>query len=181
LNFYEILEVNHRASDDDIRKAFRRLARLYHPDVSTDPEAPDRFRLVYMAYDILQDRRKRALYDELQIMREAQERFSHEADVRAWQRHAARSANTYAEMSFDEFQDTFLSRLGFHSSQVFAFIMFFILLCIGCIGIMAGTHFLFAQGFNGHTLLGYMLLGFGAAFAYTAAKAIWDILQVWHR
>src|SRR5207253_1507370 len=117
--------------------------------------------LLYIAYDILQDKKKRLLYDELQILREAEERFSHEADVRAWQRRASRNANAYAEMTFDEFHDSFLSRLGFHSSQVFAFILFFILLCIGCMGIMAGGHFLFLQSFNGHFVLAIILLGFG--------------------
>jgi hypothetical protein len=179
LNFYQILEINQSASEDEVKRAFRRLARLYHPDINSDPEAPDRFRLVYMAYDILHDRKKRQLYDELQVLKEAEERFNHEADVRAWQRHAARSANTYAEMSYEEFNESFLSKLSFHSTQAFAFFLFFILLCIGCTGIMVGTHYLLYQKFNGHILFGALIWAFGFGFAYTAAKALWDILVRW--
>lgn len=181
MNFYQILEIDKRATEDEIRSAFRRLARIYHPDINDDPEAPDRFRLVYMAYDILHDRRKRALYDELQVMKEAESRFSHDADIRAWQRHAARSADTYAEMSYEQFDDTFLSKLGFHSSQIFAFTMFFLILCIGCIGIMVGTHYALNESFNGHLLFGILIWAFGLGFAYVAAKAIWEIFQTWRR
>lgn len=181
MDFYQILEISKRASEEDIRRAFRKLARQYHPDVSSDPDAQDRFRLVYMAYDILHDRKKRLLYDELQVMKEAEERFAHEADIRAWQKHAVRNASAYAEMSYQEFHETFFSRLQFHSSQVFAFIMFFVFLCVGSSGIMVGLRYLVYGNFEGHTILGYLLIAFGTGFAFTASKAIWDIMLTWRK
>jgi molecular chaperone DnaJ len=62
-DLYEILGVARDASAEDIRKAYRRLAREYHPDVNADPGAEQRFKEVAAAYEILSDRDKRARYD----------------------------------------------------------------------------------------------------------------------
>jgi molecular chaperone DnaJ len=62
-DLYEILGVARDASTDDIKKAYRRLAREFHPDVNDDPEAEQRFKEVAGAYEILSDPDKRARYD----------------------------------------------------------------------------------------------------------------------
>jgi preprotein translocase subunit Sec63 len=51
--YYEILGVGERASDQEIRRAFRRLALKYHPDVNGDAEAEERFKEIYEAYQAL--------------------------------------------------------------------------------------------------------------------------------
>jgi molecular chaperone DnaJ len=60
---YDLLGVERDASDDDIKRSFRRLARELHPDVSGEPDAADRFREVAEAYEILSDADMRARYD----------------------------------------------------------------------------------------------------------------------
>jgi curved DNA-binding protein len=64
-NLYETLGVKRDASADDIRKAYRKLARKHHPDVNPDSKiSEDRFKAVSAAYEILSDDKKRAAYDE---------------------------------------------------------------------------------------------------------------------
>jgi molecular chaperone DnaJ len=60
---YELLGVDRDADADAVKKAYRRLARQYHPDVNPDPEAQDRFKEISRAYEILSDPQKRAAYD----------------------------------------------------------------------------------------------------------------------
>lgn len=67
-DYYEVLGVPRNASPDDLKQAFRRLARQYHPDVSQDPSTEEKFKEVNEAYAVLSDDQKRAAYD----------RFGHE-------------------------------------------------------------------------------------------------------
>jgi curved DNA-binding protein len=60
---YETLGVSRDASDDEIRAAYRKLARTYHPDVNKDPGAEDRFKEVSEAYDQIRDADRRAEYE----------------------------------------------------------------------------------------------------------------------
>lgn len=62
-DYYETLGLSRTASDDEIKRAYRRLARKYHPDVSTEADAEMRFKEMKEAYEVLKDPEKRAAYD----------------------------------------------------------------------------------------------------------------------
>ncbi len=62
-DYYEILNISRNASGEEIKNAFRNLARKYHPDVSKEPDAEERFKEINEAYAILSDSEKRAAYD----------------------------------------------------------------------------------------------------------------------
>ena len=62
-SLYKTLELNEGASDAEIKKAYRKLARQYHPDVNKDPKAEDKFKEINAAYEILSDKEKKSQYD----------------------------------------------------------------------------------------------------------------------
>ncbi len=62
-DYYEVLEISRTASSDDIKKAYRRLARKYHPDINKEPEAEERFKEINEANEVLSDADRRAAYD----------------------------------------------------------------------------------------------------------------------
>src|SRR3954468_19773336 len=64
-DYYAILGLERGASAEDIKKAYRRLARKYHPDVSKEANAEERFKEVSEAYETLREPEKRAAYDQL--------------------------------------------------------------------------------------------------------------------
>lgn len=64
-DYYKIMEVARDATQDEIKRAYRKLARKYHPDVSKEADAEVRFKELGEAYEVLKDAEKRAAYDQL--------------------------------------------------------------------------------------------------------------------
>ncbi|MCF6310434.1 MAG: DnaJ domain-containing protein [Sulfurimonas sp.] len=64
-SLYETLEITESASESEIKKAYRKLARQYHPDVNSEAGAEDKFKEINSAYEILSDKQKKAQYDQV--------------------------------------------------------------------------------------------------------------------
>ena len=62
-DYYEVLRVNKNDSQEEIKTAFRSLARQYHPDVNNAPDAEERFKEINEAFMVLSDEQKRSIYD----------------------------------------------------------------------------------------------------------------------
>ena len=64
-NYYEVMGVDRNATQDEIKRAYRKLARRYHPDISKEADAEKKFKEMGEAYEVLKDPEKRAAYDQL--------------------------------------------------------------------------------------------------------------------
>ena len=62
-DYYSVLGVDRDATPEEVKRAYRQMARKYHPDVSTEPDAEEKFKEVNAAYEVLSDPEKRAMYD----------------------------------------------------------------------------------------------------------------------
>ena len=63
-DYYEVLGISKGASADEIKKAYRQLAKKYHPDIYHEPDATERMTEINEAYEVLSDENKRARYDQ---------------------------------------------------------------------------------------------------------------------
>jgi curved DNA-binding protein len=115
-DYYKILGVARDASQDDIKRAYRKLARKYHPDVSKEPDAEQRFKEVNEANEVLKDPEKRAQYDALGTGWHAGDEFRPPpgygagGDGRRWQRAERMSPEEAAQ--FSDFFSSIFGDLG---------------------------------------------------------------------
>ncbi|MCW2947604.1 MAG: molecular chaperone DnaJ, partial [Actinoallomurus sp.] len=92
-DFYETLGVSRTASQEEIQRAYRKLARKYHPDVNKAPEAEDRFKEISEAYSVLSDPEQRKRYD---VFGEDFRRVPEDVDPETWARAGAGRARAGA-------------------------------------------------------------------------------------
>lgn len=105
-DYYQILGVARNVDPFELKRAFRRLARRYHPDVSSEPNAEERFKAVAAAYDVLRDTRRRAAYDSFGGRGPSGDAFSLPP---GWGRQAFDDADLWASFT-DVFSDLFAVR-----------------------------------------------------------------------
>ncbi len=99
-DYYKIMGLSRTASPEEIKRTYRRLARKYHPDVSKEPNAEERFKEISEAYEVLRDPEKRAAYDQLGSGWKTGEEFRPppEWEQRYWTDSTASSTADFADL-----------------------------------------------------------------------------------
>jgi curved DNA-binding protein len=100
-DYYDVMGVDKSATPDDIKRAHRKLARKYHPDVSREKDAEAQFKAVAEAYDVLKDPEKRAAYDDAALNQHAGQEFQ---PPPGWAQQRGRPG---ADSGFDDFSGSF--------------------------------------------------------------------------
>src|SRR5829696_9912820 len=101
-DYYEVLGVQRGATEDDIKKAYRRLALQYHPDRNKAPEAIEQFKEATEAYQVLSDAEKRSMYD----------RFGHQAFDRAGGGGSTVDFTNFVGLSIEDLFESFFGAGG---------------------------------------------------------------------
>ena len=108
-DYYEIMGVSRDCTQDEIKRAYRKLARKYHPDVSKQEDAEDKFKEVGEAYEVLKDPEKRAAYDQLGSNWQQGQDFQ---PPPGWQDGFEFSGGGYTEANTEHFSDFFEDLFG---------------------------------------------------------------------
>ncbi len=113
VDYYQALGVNRDASPDEIKKAYRKLAHKYHPDVSKDSSAEEKFKAVAEAYATLKDPEKRAAYDELGRHPQGEEFVP----PRQWREQFHESAADFSDVDLADLLAAFAAAQGGHARE----------------------------------------------------------------
>jgi len=108
-DYYQTMGVARDATQDEIKRAYRKLARKYHPDVSKEPQAETRFKEVGEAYEVLKDPEKRAAYDQLGANWKAGQDFRPPPD---WNQGFEFHGGGFTDADAAQFSDFFESLFG---------------------------------------------------------------------
>ncbi len=108
-DYYKIMGLPRDASQEDIKRAYRKLARKYHPDVSKEANAEERFKELGEAYEVLRDPEKRAAYDQLGSQWQSGQEFR---PPPGWEQGFEFRGGGYTEAGAEHFSDFFESLFG---------------------------------------------------------------------
>lgn len=108
-DYYQIMGVQRDATQDEVKRAYRKLARKYHPDVSKEPDAESRFKEVGEAYEVLKDPEKRAAYDQLGANWKAGQEFRPPPE---WNQGFEFHGGGFTDVDAAQFSDFFESLFG---------------------------------------------------------------------
>ncbi len=133
-NYYTVLGINPQASSDEVKRAYRKLAKASHPDVNPSPKAAENFVQITEAFEILSDPSKRAVYD-YKLKRDRRppvqmtgtahrQKTEQQRAYEAWVRQARAEARRNAQMKYDDFKR---SRVEKAELEIYHYLQYFII------------------------------------------------------
>lgn len=122
-NYYKVLGISQQAGSAEIKKAFRSLAKRYHPDLNPDPEAAAKFIAVEVAYTCLSKSDSRRAHDLLlkysrQSFAKPTVKKKYQNDVKRRKRHGKHNAKRHVQMSYKQFKRDELLRNTFYAQLI---------------------------------------------------------------
>ena len=119
MNYYEILGVERNVTPKDLKKAYKKLARKWHPDLNKDnlKVAEEKMREINVAYDTLSDEVKRLDYDkklDAEPRTQGQKQSGHTASTQGQKKTSARTSTTSGKVDFENIHSSFESFFGFN-------------------------------------------------------------------
>lgn len=184
---YELLGINRNAEQGEVKKAYRRLAKKYHPDTSDIPNAGQTFQQIQKAYEVLSDPHKRQVYDRRLVWQErraeqqAYRKYQHYHEDTA-QYQARQRAAYYARRRREQMEaETSLDYVTFHLKQTLGLAINLVILFAGIFCFAYGLYFLFIKDFNGSMVAGYFITGTGISLMYSMVKAMRILMKIWNQ
>jgi curved DNA-binding protein len=113
-DYYDTLGVQRDATQDEIKRSYRKLARKYHPDISKEADAEAQFKQVGEAYEVLKDPEKRAAYDQLGANWQAGQDFRPPPD---WDQGFEHRGDGFSEAQFSDFFESLFGQRGYGGAQ----------------------------------------------------------------
>lgn len=113
-DYYDTLDVKRDAPQDEIKRAYRKLARKYHPDISKEADAEAHFKQVGEAYEVLKDTEKRAAYDQLGANWQAGQDFRPPPD---WDQGFEFKGDGFTDAEFSDFFESLFGQRGYDGAQ----------------------------------------------------------------
>ncbi|MBU3658339.1 MAG: J domain-containing protein [Flavobacteriales bacterium] len=137
-DYYKILKIDCKATERDIKKAYRNLAMKWHPDINKNPSAHSIFIEINEAYEILINPKKRAEYD---LIFSEKQHTNTSNEFKSWQEEAQKKANSYATMTIEDFKNKIIMEIklvGSYSASFgcFIFLIFGIIINLSAVSIL---------------------------------------------
>ncbi len=143
-NYYQILDLKVNATKEEIKRAFRERALLFHPDKNHSPDASEIFQQIFEAYEVLSDENKRKIYDGFFFHSEELTGRDTYKGQDEWKETSKRKAEEYSKMKYSEFQESGLFKdiefMVKNTPTVLAIVgMVFMVICVGVLISMLGN------------------------------------------
>jgi hypothetical protein len=174
-DYYSILNISNNSTKEEIIKSFRELAKKYHPDKNSSPNASDKFREIFEAYEILKNDEKRKVYDQYwnakYKRKEEKPQTDFEPEFKEQREYAKQTADKYSKMPYEDFINSALFNIQFVVRKTPTIGGIILVFLVGLMFLIF-MGFLFSSNIDGGigALVGLFMLSIAGAFFYVAIK-----------
>lgn len=174
-DYYSVLNILNNSTKEEIIKAFRELAKKYHPDKNSSPSAPDKFREIFEAYEILKNDEKRKIYDQYWNAtfnrKVANIETDFESEFKEQKEYAGQTAEKYSKMPYEDFIDSALFNIKFVMQKTPTLGGIILVFLVGLSFLFLLPLLIDSNNDGGSRVLAVLfILGIAGAFIYVAIK-----------